>query len=123
MPTHRRSWTSRLARSTALLALAMQLAGCVRWVAEPSPSAALTGRGHRLVRVSTTGGDRLVLRDPEVSRDSLVGWVPSAGLRGGGRVSLPLASVARVERRVSQTRPLAIAAILAVAGLTFAVHP
>ncbi|MDB4951763.1 MAG: hypothetical protein JWM27_4412 [Gemmatimonadetes bacterium] len=111
-----------LARTAPLL-LALQLAGCVRWVAEPNPRAALAGHGHREVRVSIVDGRTLLLRDPQVSRDSLFGWSHFPGPRMGGRIALPLADVARVERRVSNRRPLAVAAILAVVGLTVAAKP
>jgi hypothetical protein len=113
----------RVLRLAAPLVVALQLSACVRWVAEPTPAAALTGHGHRTVRIFTVAGTRLVLRDPQVSRDSLYGWAPGTGPRGGGRTSLPLSSIARVERRVSQGRPATVAAFVAVAAFTLVVRP
>jgi hypothetical protein len=113
----------RLVRLAAPAALALQLGACAHWVAEPTPAAALTGRGHRTVRVTTVQGTRLVLRDPQVSRDTLFGWAAAADPRGGGRTTLPVSSITRVERRVTGGRPLAAAAFVAVTVFTLVVHP
>jgi hypothetical protein len=110
-------------RFASFAALALSMGGCAHWVAEPTPAAALTGHGHRLVRVTTTQGTRLVLRDPQVSRDTLFGWAQAADLRGGGRTTLPVACITRVERRVSEGKPLAAAAFVAVTVFTLVVRP
>jgi hypothetical protein len=111
-------------RSTSILLLsAVVLGGCVRWKAESSPAAALTGRGHRVVRLTTADGGQVELRDPQVSRDSVVGWSEQPGARLRGRVALPLASVTRVERQVKADGALAIGAGVVLAGLLAVAHP
>ena len=99
------------------------LGACTRWQVASSPAAALTGRGHRVVRVTTAQGARLELRDPEVSRDSLYGFShqPAAGVRG--RVALPLAQVTRVERRVKDDRAYGFVAAAAILAAILAARP
>jgi len=114
----------KLARSRlALLALPILLAGCARWEVESSPRAALTGRGHRVVRIDTDRLTKLELRDPQVSRDTLFGWSRAPGASVRGRVAVPLADVTRVERRVTNDRALAIGAAAALVALIVVSKP
>ena len=119
----RRTVRQNLIRLASTAALALTVGGCAHWVAEPTPAAALTGHGHRLVRVTTVQGARLVLRDPQVSRDTLFGWAQATDLRGGGRTTLPVSAIIRVERRVSGGKPLAAAVFAAVTVFTLVVRP
>jgi hypothetical protein len=114
-PSHR--------RLLALLAAPVLLTGCARWEVESSPRAALTGRGHRVVRIDTHRLTHLELRDPQVSRDTLFGWSSRPGAPVRGRVAVPLADVTRVERRVKDDRALAIGAAAALVALLVVARP
>lgn len=95
------------------------LSGCAPWrrIATPVPAPAgappaAVARGD-WVRVSRVGGGRRVeLAGAAVAGDSLVGW------RGRRRVALPLAEVARLERRDGRTVDHAY---FVYAGVLFAV--
>ena len=68
------------------LLLAATLGGCVsNWQAIPStPSQALQDLGPGEARIKRANGDYVVLRDPAILGDSVVGWEVPPWDKGGG---------------------------------------
>lgn len=85
------------------LLLAAALSGCAtNWQPTPAaPAQALHDLGPADVRVRRANGDYVVLRDPAVEGDSLVGWeVPPWDKAGGpARRSLALTDVRQLALR------------------------
>jgi hypothetical protein len=77
--------------------LALALGGCVSsWSPAPvSPAVALRDLGPAEVRIKRASGNYLVLRDPGIVGDSLVGWEIPPWDKGGGptRQSVALGDV------------------------------
>jgi hypothetical protein len=101
-------WTpgvSRPAISALLwLFLVFSLSGCMSWRAEPtSPATLLATRKPDIVRVVRTDSSRVILREPTVEKDSLVGTEVSQAddLQGKDRRAIPLSDVAAIQTRQS----------------------
>lgn len=61
-----------------LATAALLLAGCMNWGTRP-PSPAAFKDGPTLLGVVREAGDTLVLRDPGIEGDSVVGWAVTGG--------------------------------------------
>ena len=100
-------------RHGALVAALLGLGACVEWRPEavPAPSSRAADRLPSEARIVTVDGRELLLRDPYVQNDSLIGMVP--GARGGAAqvVGVPLKEIRSLEaRRPSVGRSTALAA-------------
>jgi hypothetical protein len=70
----------RRLRATALIAVLGLSACATTWkVREAAPAAVLQSTGETEVQVRLTTGVRLVLRDPGIEGDSLIGWLKPKG--------------------------------------------
>ena len=103
----------RLTHHGALVLALIGLGGCVEWRPEavPAPSSRAADRLPSEARIVTGDGRELLLRDPRVQNDSLIGMVP--GARGGAPevVGVPLKEIRSLEaRRPSVGRSAALAA-------------
>ena len=69
----------------ALILLVVQAACITSWEPQPvAPAQVVAATSDAEVKVRLTNGSRVVLRDPAVEHDSLVGWVaPSWDSKGG----------------------------------------
>ena len=103
-------------RHIPLILLASYLAGCTSWRAQGvTPQQVINQRHPMRLRVTQTDGMRLVLENPVLLRDSVVGWTRAFGSR-----AVALADVKRVEARETDAGKtagliLAVAAALATA--------
>ena len=95
----------RLRRLTCYLLLPAFLAGCSSWyVQEVSPQQLITEEQPGKIRVTLTDGSQMVLEQPRVSGDTLMGkfapkgFAPSAQvqLKRGEQVNIPLSDVTDV---------------------------
>jgi len=93
-----RERASRTAWFAAAIACLILVAGCVmKWdTLSGSPEAVLGPDGPNLVRVTQTDSSQIVLADPVVRADSLVGVTQA----NSSAVSLPLSQVSLLEERV-----------------------
>ena len=92
-----------LRRLTCCLLLPAFLAGCSSWyVQEVSPQQLLTEEQPGKIRVTLTDGSQVVLQQPRVSGDTLMGRVAGKGRTPSGemfvseQMSIPLSDVADV---------------------------
>jgi hypothetical protein len=86
-----RKGISRLCQLVACTVLASYLTACTSWrVQRLSPEQVLTAEQPTAIQVMRSDGTRVVLTQPEVSGDSLV------GLTERGRLSIPLTDIASV---------------------------
>jgi hypothetical protein len=115
--SHAVSWdfTPRVALVIALLAVV----GCVEWRPEavPTPNSRAADRLPSQARIVTGDGRELLLRDPYVQHDSLMGEVPSG--RGGvpELVGVPLNEIRSLEARRPSAGRSAVLAAGIVAGM------
>ena len=81
LPVPRRSLDAQRACRAAAMLGALLLSGCVmNWQAQPAPPAeVIRSTGESEVRVTMNSGTSVVLRDPAVEGDSLVGWQQPSG--------------------------------------------
>ncbi len=97
----------KLRRLTCCLLLPVYLAGCSSWyVQEVSPQQLITEDQPGKIRVTLTDGSQMVLEQPRVSGDTLIGCEvqtrqrcpsdPGALLRSGQQVNIPLSDVTDV---------------------------
>ena len=103
-------------RTAATLLLIVQMMGCMKWqerAIEPAPADPLRGD----VRVMLHDGRRLVLRDPALVGDSLIGL---AGVPRQ-RTSIALGAIARLEGQVTDGWRTAAVVLGGVAVVAFAV--
>ena len=75
-----------------VLFASMTLSGCHGWRSQTNPP---SGALPNPARITRTDASVVVLRDAEVSRDSIVGQVDG----GAGRVAIPLSQVQRIDAR------------------------
>lgn len=108
---------SPFARSIALILMATYVSSCTRWEIQPfTPEATVQAKNPKKLRVTRRDGTRVVMHDPHIVGDSLVGtdWQ--------SRVVIPLDNVGLVE--VSRPNPLGTIALVAagigIAGLIVA---
>lgn len=96
--------TARSRRTAAvLLALVLGAAGCGTWGRRPVPQPSSAEPLPTTVRVTRTDRSVLVLHEPSVQADSLVGFAGDASPRT--RVAVPLSDVQRIDgRKVSVVR-------------------
>jgi hypothetical protein len=86
-------WMRRL----ALFTLLMGAAGCMRFAARPVPAPEACGwRAIRQARVTTTESAYYVLRDVQVTADSVTGWDTASNRR---RIALHRSQVRRFEQQ------------------------
>ena len=85
---------SRPWRSTVALMLILLTTACTSWRVEPLAPQALLARNPSTLRVMRTDSSMLVLQDPELRGDTLVG----TGARGA-QVRVPLDSVRQTSTR------------------------
>jgi hypothetical protein len=86
-----RKGISRLRQLVACIVLASYLTACTSWrVQRLSPQQVLTAEQPTEIEVMRSDSTRVVLTQPEVSGDSLV------GLTNAGRLSIPLTDIASV---------------------------
>lgn len=89
-----RKGISRLHQLVACTVLASYLTACGSWrVQGLSPQQVLTAEQPEAIQVMRSDSTRVVLTEPEVSGDSVV------GLTEGGRLSIPLTDIASVALR------------------------
>ena len=105
--------TRGITRRGSLVVALLGFGACVEWRPEavPAPSSRAADRLPSEARVVTGDGRDLLLRDPCVQNDSLIGIVP--GARGGAPevVGVPLKEIRSLEaRRPSVGRSAALAA-------------
>jgi len=101
-----RSYTNRGRRARCLLLLLLN--GCVtNWQAQSAaPAQVIQSSGESEIRVTLTSGAKMVIRDPWVKGDSLVGWQQPAGETADLRVvrrALALSEVRTVSVKKSNT--------------------
>lgn len=110
-----------LRRLTCYLLLPAFLAGCSSWyVQEVSPQQLVTGEQPEKIRVTLTDGSQVVLEQPRVSGDTLMGCrifevqgqqrCPS----DLGAVSIPLSDVTDVA--IPKTNPVKVFVVVLVVG-------
>lgn len=93
-----RKGISRLRQLVTCTVLASYLTACTSWrVQRLSPQQVLTAEQPTAIQVMRSDSTRVVLTQPEVSGDSLV------GLTKGRRLSIPLTDVASVAVREGDT--------------------
>ena len=114
---------STLRRLTCCLLLPAFLAGCSSWwVQEVSPQQLITEDQPEKIRVTLTDGSQMVLEQPRVSGDTLMGkfapkdFAPSAQvqLKRGEQVNIPLSDVTDVA--IQKTDPGKIFGMVLVVG-------
>jgi hypothetical protein len=88
-----------LRRAAALVTVAALLAGCRSWQPTDAAPQSVAGPRARALRVTVRGLDALVLHEPRVVADSLVGMVDVAEGQPRARFAVPLADVERVDTR------------------------
>jgi hypothetical protein len=101
-------------RILTTLCVAMLLTGCTGWHTERlSPQDVITAKQPYEVRLTLPDGARVVLQEPRIAADSVV------GVRDSRPTAYPLKNVARLEtRRFSVGRTIALGLpAAAVAGL------
>jgi hypothetical protein len=118
---------------TVAVAIALQLAGCTSWrVQSVAPEQLLAAEHPGQVRVQTRDGTRIVLRDPRLARDSLMGRVsappswagPPGQSEGTLRYAVALADVTQVAvRRTNALKTIGLilaipAGAIAILGAT-----
>ncbi len=93
----------KLRRLTCCLLLPVYLAGCSSWhVQEVSPQQLITEEQPGKIRVTLTDGSQVVLEQPRVSGDTLMGRVAGKGVTPSGemfvseQMSIPLSNVTDV---------------------------
>jgi hypothetical protein len=106
-------------RSLALLTLVAFLSGCYKWVAPPGSIQEATASGHRTVRVTTTSGEAVTLRNARVVEESLIGQ------DGARSDTIPLTDVSwfQVQRHDTTRDVIIIGSVLAglaLVAITFA---
>lgn len=111
-------------RATSLLACASMvlLAGCTTWqpVTE-SPGRLITEERPASVRITTSDGAEVTLKDPRIVNDSLVGDASGAAPRTPPRVCLACGDIRAVEvERFSTGRTIALAATIAAVSFGWA---
>lgn len=111
-------------RAHALLPVLLAVAGgCYGWHAVPPAGNHVTPRDtSRVVRITLADGTRRTLVEPEIARDTLLGWSFRALMDTGRRVpvAVPVARIRLLEnRRVhpGRTAALALGVGLPVAAL------
>lgn len=89
-----------LRRAAALLTLAALLSGCRSWQPTGSSVPGSVGPRARALRVTVAGLEQaVVLRDPRIVADSLVGMVEVSPDQAPARFAVPLADVTEVQTR------------------------
>jgi len=114
----------RMRRSRHIgILMACLLTGCVTtWQSQPvTPTQLLETTGETEVRVTLTSGTRIVLRDPGVEGDSLIGWLkPSFDATDKPvRQALALGDVRDVAVRKNDLGPNLILGVVAGTALFF----
>lgn len=104
----------RIARLSLGALMAAAAAGCTRWqYTHPLPSPGEELRTFGKARVTVPAGTMLVLRDVEVTADSVIGW-RGERRRGLERVALHRSQVVVFDRRAFDGWRTAGASVLAV---------
>lgn len=115
MPTDRMPRTSRR-QLLAVPVLALLLGGCITtWQSEAAaPQRVLDTTHETEVRVTLTSGLKVVLRDPAVEGDSLVGWLmPAMGAKNGPtRRAISLEEVRDIAVRANDFGPNVILGVV-----------
>ena len=101
-------------RATVVVALVLFLSSCLGWTVQDFGSPGAGGGRIAAARVVLKNGEQLLVRNAVVQEDSLVGADPG----GGGRVSLGLDQIVRLERRSlsDEGQAAIVVTSLAVAG-------
>ena len=106
-----------LRRLTCCLLLPAFLAGCSSWyVQEVGPQQLITKEQPGKIRVTLTDGSQMVLDQPRVSGDTLMGCqlFEVQGQQGCPIVSIPLSDVTDVA--IEKTNPVKVFVVLLVVG-------
>ena len=99
-------------RSFAYAMMSMALISCTQWVRqELTPAQVVTETKPAQIRVTRSDGTRVVLGQPQVVSDSMIGSVP------GQRLSIPLSDVAAVSLRKGNPGGTALLFVGALAGV------
>ncbi len=95
--------TARRASAVLVLALGPSLASCAHWRQQwVAPEMVVDQERPKLIQVARKDGTRLVLRNPAVVQDSLV------GTNGMVRLAVPLTDVDHLSTRRGSSLPAAI---------------
>ena len=116
-----------LRRLTCCLLLPVYLAGCSSWyVQEVSPQQLVTEEQPGKIRVTLTDGSQVVLEQPRVSGDTLMGNAPKVAPSGkvvvSQQVNIPLSDVADVAIQrtdAGKTTGLILGTLLVVGAAVF----
>jgi hypothetical protein len=103
-----------LSRPFAYAMLSLALVACTRWVPqELTPAQVVSEMKPARIRVTRSDSTRLVLVQPQVAGDSMIGSVP------GRRTSIPLSDVAAVSLRKGNPggTVLVVLGVLVAAGV------
>jgi hypothetical protein len=113
---------TRFRRRSGWLVLIL-LSGCITdWESQPvTPAQAVAGAGDSEVRVTLTNKVKVVLRDPAVEHDSLVGWVAPSwdSARGPVRRAYALAEIHDVAVKKNNTGSNVVLGVVAGTALFF----